>query len=286
MRVGVGLPTTVPDLTGPVLVDWASESERLGFSTIGALDRLVYRNLEPMAALASAAAVTSRIGLAATVFIAPYRLDTGLFAKQAATVQEISRGRLTVGMSAGLRQDDFAATGATYQDRGRRLDTMIETCQAIWSGTAQGTHTGIGPVPAQGRPALLVGGNSEAALRRVAKYADGWVAGSGSPQQYADMLSKLRDYWQEHGRTGTARAQALVFYALGPDAPTTAERHLSHYYAFLGRYAKVMVDKAVTDASQLREVIAGYREVGCAELLFFPCSGDLRQLELLARTAL
>nr|WP_225953391.1 LLM class flavin-dependent oxidoreductase [Kibdelosporangium phytohabitans] len=274
------MPTTVAELDAAVFLEWAKTSEDFGFATLGVLDRLVYRNYEPLVALAAAAAVTRRIELAASVLIAPYRRDVALLAKQAATVDVLSGGRLTVGVSAGLRTDDFTANDAEFSDRGKRLDAMIERCRRIWAGDEDDA---IGPHPAAGRPALMIGGNSQAALRRVAKYGDGWVAGAGSVAQYSAALATTRELWRAHGRTGEPRSQAVVFYALGDGAEQTAAAHLRRYYAFLGPHAEVMARKAVTGATQLSETVAAYREAGCDEMLLFPCSGDPRQLDLLAK---
>ncbi len=269
----------MPDLDAPGLTEWAGTAEALGFASLGVLDRLVYDNVEPVVALAAAAAVTARIELAATVLIAPYRRDVAVLAKQLASVALLSGGRLTVGVSAGLRQDDYTANGASYGDRGARLDAQLDSLRRLWSG-------GVGPRPGDATPSIVVGGNSDAALRRAARLGDGWVAGSGTPAQFAGNVATLRSYWEREGRDGAPRTQALVFYALGEDGPALADAHLRRYYGFLGPHVEVMVAKAVTDPERLREVVAAYGDAGCAELLFFPCSGDPSQLELLAKAAL
>nr|AHX24718.1 F420-dependent reductase [uncultured bacterium] len=278
----MGLPTTVPELDVAGLTEWAGTAEALGFASLGVLDRLVYENVEPVVALAAAASVTARIDLAATVLIAPYRRDVAVLAKQLASVALLSDGRLTVGVSAGLRQDDYAVDGASYGDRGRRLDAQIDALRRLWSGSAEG----VGPRTGGATPSIVVGGNSDAALRRAARLGDGWVAGSGTPAQFSDNVATLRSYWAEERRVGSPRTRALVFYALGEHGPELAEAHLHRYYGFLGPHAEVMAAKAVTDPERLRDVIAAYGDAGCAELVFFPCSGDPRQLELLAKAAL
>ncbi|MFE0021528.1 LLM class flavin-dependent oxidoreductase [Amycolatopsis sp. NPDC059021] len=283
MKIGVGLPATVPDLSPEAVLDWAAGAEDYGFSTLGVLDRLAYQNYEPLVTLAAAAALTSHTALAATVLIAPYRQDVALLAKQAATVHELSGGRLTLGVSAGLREDDFAVSGAPFRGRGKRLDAMIETCHAVWAGEHPGPDNAVGPALRHGKPALMIGGNSEAALHRAARYGDGWVAGASSPAQYAKMLGTARRIWAEHGRTEPLRTQAVAFFALGPDAESDAERYLRRYYAFLGPHSEMMLKKAATDEDRLAEVIDAYRQAGCDELVFFPCSADIRQLDLLTK---
>jgi alkanesulfonate monooxygenase SsuD/methylene tetrahydromethanopterin reductase-like flavin-dependent oxidoreductase (luciferase family) len=101
MDVAIGLPNTVPGTTGEQLVEFARRGEAAGFSALGTLDRLVYPGYEPLASLAAAAAVTERIPLATTVLLVPYRLNAALLAKEAASVQRLSGGRLTLGERPG-----------------------------------------------------------------------------------------------------------------------------------------------------------------------------------------
>ncbi|MGH2967624.1 MAG: LLM class flavin-dependent oxidoreductase, partial [Solirubrobacteraceae bacterium] len=96
MRVGVGLPTTTPGADGAMLAGWARRAEAGPFSSLGVLDRLLYDSFDPFAALAAAAAVTERIRLATMIVIGPLR-PAAMLVKQAASVQALSGGRLTLG---------------------------------------------------------------------------------------------------------------------------------------------------------------------------------------------
>ena len=130
MDVGIGLPSTIPGIRGRLVLDWARAAEEAGFSTLGTLDRIVYGNLEPIPTLAAAAAVTGRIGLTTAIMIGPYRGNGALLAKQLATVDRLSEGRLTVGIAVGSRPDDFEATASPHEKRGKVFDAQLAEMRA------------------------------------------------------------------------------------------------------------------------------------------------------------
>src|SRR5918997_4234009 len=126
MDVGIGLPATIAGVGRDQLLEWALRADARGFSSLGTIDRIVYGNYEPLIALAAAAAVTERIKLATTILIAPNRQDGALLAKQAASVDALSGGRLVLGVAVGGREDDYEASGADFHTRGRVFDEMLE----------------------------------------------------------------------------------------------------------------------------------------------------------------
>src|SRR3954454_9396523 len=143
MKIGIGLPNTVPGTEGDDMREWATRAESAGFSTLGTIDRTVYRNHEPLIALAYAAAVTERIGLLTSILIAPLRSNTALLAKQAASVDVLSGGRLTLGLSVGGREDDFEVAGVDFSKRGAIFDHQLEEMHELWSGEKVGFAGGV-----------------------------------------------------------------------------------------------------------------------------------------------
>ena len=135
MDIGIGLPNTVPDTEGRTLIDWARQAEEAGFSTLGTIGRLVYQSYEELIALSAAAAVTSRIRLTTGVLLAPLYANHELFAKQAASLDRLSGGRLVLGLGLGGRDDDFTASGLPPGI------SIASNGTVSGSGTALGTYT-------------------------------------------------------------------------------------------------------------------------------------------------
>lgn len=138
MDISIGLPTQVVDLDGKILVEWAKRSEAAGFASLGTVGRLVYPNYDDLIALTAAAAVTERIRLTTSVLLAPLHANVALLAKQAASLDRLSGGRLVLGVGTGGRDDDFTASGLPTEARSRRLAEQIEELRRIWRGEERG----------------------------------------------------------------------------------------------------------------------------------------------------
>jgi alkanesulfonate monooxygenase SsuD/methylene tetrahydromethanopterin reductase-like flavin-dependent oxidoreductase (luciferase family) len=278
MDVGIGLPNAVSGVGRAGIVEWAVRAERAGFSTLGTIDRIVFGNYESLIALAAAAAVTERIRLATDILIAPLRANTALLAKQAATVDSLSEGRLVLGLAVGGRADDYEVSGIDFHRRGRIFERQLAELAKHWAG-----ETGVGPAS---RPTLLIGGGSDAALARAARYGDGWTMGGGGPENFAQALPKVQEAWRAAGREGRPRTLVLAYFALGDEAERQARTALGDYYGFAGPYAEQVIASAATDEAAVRERTAAFAEAGVDELIWFPTSSDPAQVDLLARAAL
>jgi alkanesulfonate monooxygenase SsuD/methylene tetrahydromethanopterin reductase-like flavin-dependent oxidoreductase (luciferase family) len=282
MEVAVGLPNAVPSTTGKQLVDFAREAEARGFPSLGTLDRIVYPSYDPFVALSAAAAVTERIRLAMTILILPTRVNGAVVAKQAASLQALSGGRLTLGVAVGAREDDYEAIGRSTKGRGATMDSMLEEMKRVWAGEERGYAGGIGP-PVEEPPQLLVGGGVDASFARAARFGDGWIQGAVGPDQFAEAAPKVRDAWSAAGRDGSPRLASLAYYALGPDAERLAEEDLRHYYGWLGdELAGQIAASAATDPETVNQYASAFEEAGCDELFFCPCGSEPEQAKLLA----
>jgi alkanesulfonate monooxygenase SsuD/methylene tetrahydromethanopterin reductase-like flavin-dependent oxidoreductase (luciferase family) len=288
MDIAIGLPSTVPGVDRDSLLEFARRGEARGFSSLATLDRLVYPGYEALVALGAAAAVTERIGLLTDILIVPWRANAQLLAKQAATIDSISRGRLTLGVAVGLREDDYEASGIPFSERGRRFEEMLEEMNRVWAGEERGYAGAIGPPPVQeGGPPLLIGGQVDAAFSRAARFGAGWTMGGGTPDAFREGVAKLRSAWQEGGREGEPRGVALCYFALGEGAREAADHDLHHYYAWLGdELADAIAQSAAVDGDMARQYRDAFADAGADELVYFPTSTDPAQVDLLADAVL
>ena len=279
MDVAIGLPNAVPGTTGDQLTEWARRAEARGFSSLGTIDRIVYPNLEPLASLAAAAAVTERIGLATTVLLGPLRPNPVAVAKQALTVHALSGGRMTLGIGLGGREDDYEHAGVDTDKRGKELDAMLERIREAWADDVMGPET-----PTQ--PRVLVGGSVAASFERAARFGDGWIGAGAPPDQFAEWRQAFESAWSAAGRNEAPQNAALTYFSLGDRAEEDARAYLTDYYAWLGEeVAGFIADSAAKDADTVKQYLAAFEQAGCQELFLFPSSSDPAQVDLLADAA-
>lgn len=281
MDIGIGLPNAVRGVGRAGTVEFARRADQAGFSSLGTIGRLAFPNYESLIALAAAAAVTERIRLVTDILIAPLH-GTALLAKQAATLDGISNGRLVLGLAVGGRPDDFEYAGVDFSQRGRIFERQLEELVELWKGRG-----GVGPAPVSGeRPPMLIGGSADIAFQRAAKHADGWTLGGGTPEAFSEGRAKLLEAWKAEGREGEPRTMALFYYGLGDNAEEAAREDLADYYAYLGDYAEQIVSSAATDPDTVKGYIAAFEDAGCDEVICFPVSTDPGQVDLLAEAVL
>ncbi len=273
----MGLPSTVPGSPGELVVDWARSAEDGPFTSLGVLDRLVYDSYDPFATLAAAAAVTERIGLVTMVVIGPLR-PSGTLAKQAASVDALSGGRLTLGVAIGARADDYQVAGVPARGRGDRFDEQLVSLRTAF---ADGT---VFPRSARsGGPPLLVGGLTGRSYARMARFADGYVHNGGPPRAFARAAEQARAAWTDAARPGAPALWGQSYFALGDeDVAERGAAYLRDYYAFTGPFAEKIAAANLTTPQAVIDQIRGYEEAGCDELVLLPTVADPSQLDRLA----
>ncbi len=270
MNVGVGLPTTTPGATRELLLEWARRADAGPFSSAAVLDRVAYDSFEPFAALAAAAGVTERVRLATMIAIGPLR-PTGLLAKQAASVHQLSGGRLTLGLAVGARIEDYETAGVESRGRGQKLVEQL----AYIRGGVDGDRVG----PSREGIEILVGGLSGRAFSRMARYADGYAHGGGPPRAFASAAAPAEAAWKDLGRPGRPKLWGQGYITFGD--VERGQAYLRDYYAFTGPFAEQIVAANPTSPAALKDFVRGYEEAGCDELVLFPTVADAEELDRL-----
>ncbi len=218
IRIGAKLPHSGPLPARLGLDRMAARLEAAGFDSMWVSDHVVFPHevrsrypfaadgrvtwrvdvdyIEPVIALSAISAATSRAELGTSVLILPMR-NPVLFAKQAACIDVLSRGRLVLGIGAGWLREEFDALAANFEERGSILEEWLEIARACWTGSAgpyEGRHYRLPeaiycrPVPER-VPPVLIGGMSRAALERAGRIADGWVAQFSLEDLSEDVLA-------------------------------------------------------------------------------------------------
>jgi probable F420-dependent oxidoreductase len=212
-----------PQSTRETIVACARAAESAGLDDVWVQDHIAIppddaegsqgRYLDPLATLAYLAAATPRIGLGSGVLILPYRppLPT---AKWIATIQELSGGRLLLGVGVGWMKAEFRALGVPRAQRGRIGDETLDFLQRCFADDvveSNGQEFLFRPRPA--RPPIYVGGAAPHALLRAARYADGWMPMGGDPAALREPIAHLHELARESGR-GTPAVVLLTSFDL------------------------------------------------------------------------
>ena len=188
-------------LDAGALPDIAKAAEAAGFNGISLTEHPApsspwlesggHQSLDPFVALAAAAAATSTLHVITNISVVPYR-NPLVLAKSAATLSRVSDGRFILGAGAGYLKSEFFALGVDFNERNDLFEEALQVMQLHWSGqpfSFEGRHFSARnihalPAPRGGKVPIWMGGNSDAALRRAARYADGWMP-MGAPASVA-----------------------------------------------------------------------------------------------------
>jgi probable F420-dependent oxidoreductase len=246
------------------------------FPDDGYLGYLGHHALDPFVTLATAAAATTRLHVLTHICVVPYH-NPYVLAKTVATLDVMSGGRVILGCGAGYMATEFAAVGASFEDRNERFDAAIVAMKQAWSGnpvrveSSSATHT-MRPMPVQRpHPPIWIGGNSRRALRRAAELGDGWDGFANSadraaynrtpeldtPDRLKRLLDDLHELEHEYGRT----VGDIAFSLLGVEP-----------YGTKG-----------WDAAAFREVIAEYEKLGVTmTLVYIPARSRDEYCDLVA----
>lgn len=297
LKVGISLPT-MGDLEPngyPGLTAAARHVENAGLDSVSACDFIMGTGtpaLEATVALSAAAAVTERVLLRFGVMTLPLR-DVAWVAAQLGTLQHLSDNRVVLGVGSGGAPGTpfWQAVGATPEGRNKRLEESLAKLPGLLAGEettldgAAGGPVAVSLAPAVPMPPVLVGGNTDNAIRRAALHGDGWMPSMTAPHRLAEGTAKLREFAEEAGRP--APSTTVWLHAGLGDEPSVRsareafERSLVEMYGVSAEDAPhVPIGGTPKEAA---ERFAAYAEAGADHLDLVVDGGDWqRQVELIA----
>jgi alkanesulfonate monooxygenase SsuD/methylene tetrahydromethanopterin reductase-like flavin-dependent oxidoreductase (luciferase family) len=263
VRLGVNVPNFGPGTNPDVLRRWALTVEGLGFDLLMVSDHIAVTPdvaeqypapfYEPFTTLSWLAGLTRGIRLGTTVLIVPYRHPL-LVARMAANLNDLSGGRLVLGVGVGWAREEFGALGVPFRDRGRLTDEHLLAIRAAWQDD---TDYRGGHIP------LWIGGNSDAALRRAVRLGDAWHPLRFTPGWMAEAAGRLTACAADQGRPAPALMPRIALRLT--EAPVTASVSGGDRLAGHGT-----IDQIMADLGQLRSL-------GADTVVLDPFNGDHRE---------
>jgi alkanesulfonate monooxygenase SsuD/methylene tetrahydromethanopterin reductase-like flavin-dependent oxidoreductase (luciferase family) len=256
VRLGVNVPNFGPGTDPDVLRRWALTVEGLGFDLLMLSDHIAVTPdvaeqypapfYEPLTTLAWLAGQTRQIRLGTTVLIVPYRHPL-LTARMAANLNDLSGGRLVLGVGVGWARQEFDALGVPFRDRGRLTDLHLLAIRAAW---ADGEDYRSGPVP------VWIGGNSDAALRRAVRLGDAWHPLRFTPGWLTGALDRMNVIAADLRRPHPALVPRIALQLTR--SPVTGEDRLT---------GQGTIEQVTGDLEQLRSL-------GADTVILDPFNGD------------
>jgi alkanesulfonate monooxygenase SsuD/methylene tetrahydromethanopterin reductase-like flavin-dependent oxidoreductase (luciferase family) len=260
VRLGVNVPNFGPGTNPDVLRRWALTVEGLGFDLLMVSDHIAVTPdvaeqypapfYEPFTTLSWLAGLTREIRLGTTVLIVPYRHPL-LIARMAANLNDLSGGRLVLGVGVGWAREEFSALGVPFRDRGRLTDEHLLAIRAAWQDE---TDYRSGHIP------LWIGGNSDAALRRAVRLGDAWHPLRFTPRWMGEAAGRLTACAAGQGRPEPALMPRIALRLT--EAPVTASISGDGRLAGHGT-----IDQVIADLGQLRTL-------GADTVVLDPFNGD------------
>jgi alkanesulfonate monooxygenase SsuD/methylene tetrahydromethanopterin reductase-like flavin-dependent oxidoreductase (luciferase family) len=288
VKLGLGLPNTIAHETDRrLMLAWARLADEAGFHVLGTIDKPNYDSWDPLTTLAGVAGVTERIGLATTILLLPPRNEV-LVAKQAAVVDQLSGGRLTLGVAQGGREDDFELFGARFEDRSERFERQVARMREIWRTARESDrdHGVVGPAPVQEPgPPIWAGATQPKAVERAARVADGFLFGTAGSEAMKQFAPGVREAFAAQGKPDAVVA-GLAYVGVGDDpqkALDEAAHHVLRYYGQLWTEPGNLIHHG--PAPRIAHEVAAY--AGAVDvLILFPQIPRLDQVEQLAEHVL
>ena len=272
MQVGFGIPNNFGIDDPNDLVKLAQAAEGLGYNSVWVREHLFHSSYveerlggkpyhDALTVLIAIGQATEKVRLGTSVLVLPWH-DPARLGKMVATLDQLSYGRIDLGIGVATTQDEFENLGVDFHTRGKRTDDMLAALQALWTQEVpehQGEfyrYSGLkfSPKPYQKPyPPILVGGYSKAAFRRIVQFGDGWHTLRRSAKQFAEGLAEINRRMEEAGRDPKSLTNSItISFDFSGKAPKEAPED--------------RLDLGGTD-DDMAETVRAYRDAGLDEIV-------------------
>jgi alkanesulfonate monooxygenase SsuD/methylene tetrahydromethanopterin reductase-like flavin-dependent oxidoreductase (luciferase family) len=286
MDVGLAFPQMTPDLDRDRVRAWCRAVDDGPFSSISAGERIAFDNLDGFTLCTAAAALTDRVRVGFNVVVAPWHAPA-LLAKELASIDVLSGGRLDVAVGVGGREQDYDALGSPFSGRFQRLDDTVHELRRLWAGGEVVDGATVGPEPVQpGGPPLLCSGTGPKSLARAARWADGLTGFTmaADPAEAGATFRLAEQAWTDAGRTAPPRRVTGSFAVLGPGAEDALGAFARRYLDVFGSGVAAWLTERMPlhGPEAVRTFLVGLAAEGCDEVVLVPGSSDPDQVRRFA----
>jgi probable F420-dependent oxidoreductase len=295
-KIGLMIPGSYASAMPPpsAFNEFFQRAEELGFDGLWVIDRIFHdlNVLDPLTLLTHAAAATSRVRLGTAVLLFAFR-NPVLVAKTAATLDYLSGGRLTLGVSLGGRDYEFASQGVPIKQRVSRLRENLTVMRKLWTEqnvTFHGRYYHLDQVKMEPKPVqkpgipIIMGGSVDAVLKRSAEEADGWIAGSrGTPETFNEAWQKVQAYARAAGKDpASIESGKLLYIDVGEDRIQCRDNLRAFTHAYYGPQYDVDANSVFGSPKECTAKIQEFIDAGAKNIVLAPTGLDVEQLTRLA----
>ncbi|SNS52728.1 Flavin-dependent oxidoreductase, luciferase family (includes alkanesulfonate monooxygenase SsuD and methylene tetrahydromethanopterin reductase) [Sphingomonas laterariae] len=287
MKIGLCMPYMVRDYDRDRMLTWARKIDAGPFDSLSCGERITGYSYEMHSILCAAAAVTERVRIMPSLYVLPMR-SAVMTAKEVATLDAISGGRVGITVGVGGREKDYQAVGAPFTHRHQRLDEQVAEMKRVWRGETlfEGMDE-IGPASPQGADIpIYAGAMGPKAIARASAWADGIYGASmlGDREGHQAIYDMARTAWAERGRTDKPYLIASFWCSLSPDAEQDLKAYIYDYMKYIGEdVGRGMAAMATCHTPDgIRQAIENVRAAGADELLICPATAHYDEIDRLA----
>ncbi len=286
MKIGLCLPYMKRGMTREDYHRWFRHIDEGPFHSLSCGERILGSTFDMRILLASAAAITERVEINTTLYVLPMH-NAVRAAKEIASLDVLSGGRLTVTVGYGGREQDYEAVGATYAGRHARMDEQVATLRSVWAQEppVEGCDP-VGPEPLQpGGPRIYTGAMGPKGIARGARWADGIYAwsGNGEREEIANTLVMADAAWEQAGRETAPYKMGGFWYCLDDDGQQKLYDYCYNYLLIAGEDVATWMANSVhrSNPDAVKEALDNLEAAGCDEAMLSPVTAELHEIDRL-----